>query len=265
MEGERYEHPQSPSCPRLHRARSEDYRANDRRESLILEKAALVEKLEKLTKEVGKDVLRTLEKKYDDPYLFHMPEPISRPSDDSTSQYLIINFGLIKNLRYHFANESVHEATGFLRLTVRSRNPEKKTRRWEDLLKTSTKEITLNGMVDDSIIVSVGGEGQKRGGSVELEIRGTLMGNLYSVASTVPFGSFKMLFPSSADMSDEMKTRLSAGEHVRFYVRYFRYIQGRDYIKPNNSLLSLSLSLSLYRQTYKHALQRTTNINIRYN
>eukprot|EP00938_MAST-03A_sp_MAST-3A-sp1_P006284 g6284.t1 len=210
----------SPPSPRLHRLSSEDYRP--RRESLIVAKNDLIERLNQLSKEVGDEAVKSLEKRYQTS-IQTLPEPVARPQDDSTSQYLIINFGKINNLKYHIANESAHpidEATGFLTLTVRSRNRKKKdSKRWEDLLKTTTKEMPLYDMVDGSIIVSIGGEGQKRGGSLELEIRGTLMGSLYSVASTVPFGSFKILFPSSADMSDKMRKGLSEGEHVEFYVQ----------------------------------------------
>ena len=154
---------------RLNRATSEDYRAGDARESLKIAKEALMKRLDELSKEVGDEAVKTLEKRYETS-LETFPEPAERPTDDSTSQYLIVKFGKINNLKYHFSMESarpIDEATGFLAMTVRSRNLKKKdSKRWEDLLKTTTKETPLNSMVDSSIIVSACGD---------LEIRGTLM------------------------------------------------------------------------------------------
>ena len=217
---------------RLNRATSEDYRAGDARESLKIAKEALMKRLDELSKEVGDEAVKTLEKRYETS-LETFPEPAERPTDDSTSQYLIVKFGKINNLKYHFSMESarpIDEATGFLAMTVRSRNLKKKdSKRWEDLLKTTTKETPLNSMVDSSIIVSACGD---------LEIRGTLMGSLYSVASTVPFGSFKILFPSSTDMSDEMKKCLSEGEHVQFCIQLnMTRIKGQN---DNNETVSPS-------------------------
>ena len=72
---------------------------------MIVAKNDLIERLNQLSKEVGDEAVKSLEKRYQTS-IQTLPEPVARPQDDSTSQYLYVSVSLIFPFKFKITYES---------------------------------------------------------------------------------------------------------------------------------------------------------------